>query len=115
MADRPIAAFFELEGWEEPYLRERLPDLEIRATRDRLEPGSPGPARDADLVAVFINSRVPADVIAELPMLRMVAARSTGFDHIDLGACRERGIVVSNVPYYGENTITAEQLHQRGA
>jgi D-lactate dehydrogenase len=105
MADRPIAAFFELEGWEEPYLRERLPDLEIRGTRDRLEPGHTDAARDADVVAVFINSRLPAEVIAELPGLRMVACRSTGFDHVDLAACRARGIVVSNVPYYGENTV----------
>mgnify|MGYP002336379804 CR=1 FL=1 len=104
MADRPIAVFFELEGWEEPVLRERLPDVDIRGTRDRLEPGNVEPARDADVVAVFINSRLPAELIAELPAPRMVAARSTGFDHIDLEACRARGITVSNVPTYGENT-----------
>ena len=111
MADRPIAAFFELEGWEEPYLRERLPGVEVRGTRDRLEPGHTEPARDAEIVAVFINSRLPAGVVAELPALRLVAARSTGFDHIDLEACRARGIAVANVPTYGENTISAEQLH----
>ncbi len=111
MADRPIAAFFELEGWEEPYLRERLPDVEIRGTRDRLEPGHVDSARDAEIVAVFINSRLPAEVINELPRLRLVTARSTGYDHIDLEACRARGITVVNVPTYGENTINAEQLH----
>ena len=105
MADRPIAAFFELEGWEEPYLRERLPDVELRGTHDRLEPGHVEPARDAEIVTVFINSRLTADVIAELPALRLVAARSTGFDHIDLEACRARGITVVNVPTYGENTV----------
>lgn len=35
----------------------------------------------------------------------MIATRSTGFDHIDLGACKERGILVSNVPIYGEVTV----------
>jgi D-lactate dehydrogenase len=105
MAERPNAVFFELEGWEEPYLRERLPDVEIRGTPVRLEPNSIGPARDAEIVTIFINSRLPAEVIAELPRLRMVACRSTGFDHVDLAACRERGIVVANVPYYGENTV----------
>ena len=110
MPDRPIAAFFELEGWEEPYLRERLPDVGIRGTRDRLEPGHTEPARDANIVAVFINSRLPAEVINELPALRMVAARSTGFDHVDLAACRERGIAVANVPTYGENTVAEHAM-----
>jgi len=34
-----------------------------------------------------------------------VATRSTGFDHVDTAAARERGVVVSNVPAYGENTV----------
>ena len=33
---------------------------------------------------------------------------STGFDHIDLDFCKEKRIMASNVPYYGENTV-AEQ------
>jgi D-lactate dehydrogenase len=40
-----------------------------------------------------------------LPKLRMIATRSTGFDHIDLAACQRRRIVVANVPAYGENTV----------
>ena len=35
----------------------------------------------------------------------MIATRSTGFDHIDLEHCRQRGIVVSNVPSYGDRTV----------
>jgi len=31
--------------------------------------------------------------------------RSTGFDHIDLAECAKRGIVVVNVPTYGEHTV----------
>jgi D-lactate dehydrogenase len=37
--------------------------------------------------------------------LKLVATRSTGFDHIDLEACKENKIIVSNVPSYGENTV----------
>jgi D-lactate dehydrogenase len=39
------------------------------------------------------------------PKLRLIATRSTGFDHIDLAAAKERGITVVNVPFYGENTV----------
>ncbi|MCC6174206.1 MAG: hydroxyacid dehydrogenase [Chloroflexi bacterium] len=110
MADRPIAAFFELEGWEEPYLRERLPEVEVRGSRDRLEPSHLALAEGAHIVCVFITSRVDAVVLAGLPDLRLVATRSTGFDHIDRAICRERGIAVTNVPYYGENTVAEHTM-----
>ncbi|MFW6053202.1 MAG: NAD(P)-dependent oxidoreductase [Persicimonas sp.] len=37
--------------------------------------------------------------------MKMVATRSTGFDHVDTDICRERGVTVSNVPTYGTNTV----------
>jgi len=40
-----------------------------------------------------------------MPKLELVTTRSTGFDHIDLGACKKKGITVCNVPAYGENTV----------
>ena len=44
-------------------------------------------------------------MLAKFPAARLVATRSTGFDHIDLQECRRRKIAVSNVPSYGENTV----------
>ena len=35
----------------------------------------------------------------------MIATRSTGYDHIDLDYCRDKGIKICNVPEYGENTV----------
>jgi len=105
MTDRPIVAFFDLEGPEESYLREHLPGVDLRVTRDRLEPDTVAWAGDAEVVTVFINSRLSAESLAGLPRLRLVAARSTGFDHIDVEACRARGVGVANVPVYGENTV----------
>jgi D-lactate dehydrogenase len=40
-----------------------------------------------------------------LPRLRLIATRSTGFDHIDLDYCRRSGITVCNVPDYGDHTV----------
>lgn len=44
-------------------------------------------------------------MISKLPKLKMIATRSTGFDHIDLKEANKRKITVCNVPYYGENTV----------
>ena len=44
------------------------------------------------------RERVTRDVLAAAPRLSIVASFSVGTDHVDLGACRERGVVVTNTP-----------------
>jgi len=58
-----------------------------------------------DVVSPFIYSELGGPVLDMLPGLRLIATRSTGYDHIDLESCAERDIAVSNVPTYGENTV----------
>ena len=60
---------------------------------------------DAEIISTFIYSPLDQQVLSQLPKLRLIATRSTGVDHIDLSCCMERGIKVSNVPTYGENTV----------
>ena len=64
-----------------------------------------GDAAHFDIAGVFMDSPVDAAVIAALPELKFIATLSTGFDHIDLAAAAARGIPVSSVPAYGENTV----------
>ncbi|MDK6077712.1 D-2-hydroxyacid dehydrogenase [Massilia varians] len=51
---------------------------------------------------VAVTNKVPlrAAAIERLPDLKMVAIAATGTDNVDLAACRERGIVVSNIRNY---------------
>jgi D-lactate dehydrogenase len=102
-------AFFEVKDWERAYLAERLPSDEIV-----FEPGvlPPSDARfpELDAISVFIYSRVTREALDALPKLKFIATRSTGFDHIDVEACRSRGIAVSNVPSYGENTVAEHTI-----
>jgi D-lactate dehydrogenase len=102
---RPKVVHFEIKPWQEEYLAARLGDLDPRYSPGPLEPASVGEHGDAEIVTVFIRSVVNRAVLAALPSLRLVATRSTGYDHVDLEACRERGIAVCNVPRYGENTV----------
>ncbi len=64
-----------------------------------------GDAAHFDIAGVFMDSPVDAAVIAALPELKFITTLSTGFDHIDLAAAAARGISVSSVPAYGENTV----------
>lgn len=62
-------------------------------------------ALDAEVISVFIYSKMTEELLSHLSNLKFIATRSTGFDHIDLDTCAKNQILVSNVPYYGENTI----------
>lgn len=105
-APKAPAVFFETERWEEQFIRESaLQELQPRVYGERLAADTAKLAEDAELISVFIYSEVSKEILDKLPKLRFIATRSTGYDHIDIKECRRRGIAVSNVPYYGENTV----------
>ena len=60
---------------------------------------------DADCLSIRIYSQIDAAFVESHPRLRLVATRSTGVDHIDIESCNERGVTVTFVPSYGENTV----------
>ncbi len=62
--------------------------------------------RLADATIAIVNKRrLSAAIIAGLPALQMVAIAATGYNNVDLDACRARGIVVSNVRGYARETV----------
>lgn len=97
--------FFELEPWERDWLAARPGVAGAELVLEPLTPESPGLTSDCRVLSGFIRSRVTPEVLDKLPSLGLVATRSTGYDHIDTSACRERGILVCNVPHYGEHTV----------
>lgn len=105
MSDRVRAVFFETEPWEEAALLQGLDGVDATCHRDRLDTSAASLAADAQVVSVFIRSRVDRALLERLPQVRLLATRSTGFEHVDLRACDERSVAVSNVPRYGENTV----------
>jgi D-lactate dehydrogenase len=95
---------------DEATLRDALAAAGVEAPVRALESpirdaGADGLGSDVAVLSVFVGSRVDAGVLGACPNLRLVATRSTGYDHIDLDACRERDVAVANVPTYGENTV----------
>lgn len=98
-------AFFELEGWEEPAVRAKLAGYTVIVVPGTMDACENSEARTAEVVVVFIDSRVAVDVLARFPNLKFVATRSTGYDHIDREACASRGVRVAFVPGYGDHTV----------
>lgn len=97
--------FFESEAWEQEYIQNKLPNRDISFIHETLSPLTLSQATDAEIVSVFIYSKVTKEILDALPQLKLIVTRSTGFDHIDLEECKVRNILVCNVPTYGENTV----------
>jgi D-lactate dehydrogenase len=97
--------FFETKDWEREYLTKRLPWAELRFEPEPINETHLAEAARAECISTFIYSKVTAESLAKMPALKMIATRSTGFDHIDVAGCRRRGVGVANVPTYGENTV----------
>jgi D-lactate dehydrogenase len=92
---------------EEDIVTALLPGHEVVFCLDPLgeTDGVPNQFRDAQVLSVFVNSRVTAEMIDSMPQLRHIALRSTGFDHVDVAHATSKGIVVSYVPHYGSQTV----------
>jgi D-lactate dehydrogenase len=96
---------FELERWETDTFVGLDNTHSVSYHPHPLDADNAADYADAEIVSSFIYSDLSAATLRQLPHLRLIATRSTGFDHIDLDYCREHGIAVCHVPSYGENTV----------
>jgi D-lactate dehydrogenase len=96
---------FEVEEWEREVFQELATDHEISFVQEPLTPANAGRYGEGEVISTFIYSNLSAAVLQEFPKLRLIATRSTGFDHIDTEYCTERDVRVCNVPTYGDNTV----------
>ncbi|OHB15486.1 MAG: hypothetical protein A2431_00870 [Candidatus Zambryskibacteria bacterium RIFOXYC1_FULL_39_10] len=92
------------EEWEKEYVKEKLGDLSLEF-RDSIENTENEILQKSEVLSVFVSHPVSRETIEKMPNLKLIAARSTGFDHIDVSAAKERNIAVVYVPSYGENTV----------
>lgn len=97
--------FFDIQGWEKPMLKKQLGNHNLVLVNKPLSKETVSKAKDADVISIFIYSKVPAELIQQMPKLKLITTRSTGFDHIDLKEAKKRKIRVMSVPTYGENTV----------
>lgn len=104
--------FFEVHDWEKDYLEKKISSLcpsfssfDVHFYLAKLQDTNMSEWQDADVLCTFIYSEVSKDVLQKMPHLRYVITRSTGFNHIDIKAAKEKNVIVFNVPTYGENTV----------
>ncbi len=84
-------------GHQITFFPDRVTDLETTIAR----------AEGADIV-VIANMPFPAEAVAALPDLKLLAVAFTGIDHVAMDACRERNIAVCNASGY--STVSVAEL-----
>ncbi|GIW67627.1 MAG: lactate dehydrogenase [Candidatus Parcubacteria bacterium] len=97
--------FFEGEGWEKEILERELERHNLVFTSEWLTKENVHNFKDLEILSIFICSQIDREIIDSLPKLKFITTRSTGFDHIDTQYCKQKGILVSNVPEYGTKTV----------
>lgn len=103
--------FFDVDKITREYLSQKqICDGNIVLLEESMENISPAQyeqIKDAHVISVFVHTalRMNNASLDRYPNLKLIATRSTGYDHIDLAYCKNRGIEVVNVPKYGESTV----------
>ena len=100
-----MITFFEATPEEKTYFNASFGDDQVEFYDEPLDEDCAIDLAQTEVLAVFIYSKVTAKMMKEMPNLKLVVTRSTGYDHIDLAFARENKIAVCNVPAYGENTV----------
>jgi D-lactate dehydrogenase len=97
--------YFSGETWEEAFVRAKLPSEDIVFHEGSVAANTELTDPAATVLCTFIESHIGEEEMKRFPSLKLIATRSTGYDHIDLEAAKARGIAVANVPSYGEHTV----------
>lgn len=96
--------FLEVAVEDQALVRERFPEARIFPEALN-ETELIDACKDADVISCFIDTPFPKTILRKLPKLKLLCTRSVGYEHIDVDACREKGIIVCNVPDYGSHVI----------
>ncbi len=98
--------FLYKEEWEKSYVEDKFKgkNLDVIFARS-LDEVTAENLHSAEAISVFVSHECKQAEMDRLPSLKLIAARSTGFDYVDIALARSRGIEVVYVPSYGENTV----------
>jgi D-lactate dehydrogenase len=99
--------FFETQTWQKDFVEKALlgQGVNLFFSPKKITPLSLPSQRDFEVLSIFVDSRLEKKVLDCFPNLKFIAVRATGYDNIDLKECAQRGILVANVPGYGDNTV----------
>ncbi len=107
-------AFFSSKPYDEKYLglEARSQDIECHFLESRLNLETVSLSNGFDVICVFVNDIVDADVLKQLKAqgVKHVALRCAGFNNVDLSMAKQLNIHISRVPAYSPEAVAEHTL-----
>ncbi len=97
--------FFEIRPHDRDYYTSVLKKNKVVEHPQTLNEKNALWAKDAEVISIFVHSKINREVLDKLPNLRHLITRSVGTDHIDKAECEKRRITVWNITDYGPHTV----------
>lgn len=89
-----------------PQIRLSRPAFEHQLIEyDHTSPDQVAARLDGATIAITNKVALTAELIAQLPSLKLIAVAATGTDCVDKEACKQHGVRVSNIRGYAVNTV----------
>lgn len=79
-----------------------LPGIDVTTS---LDASGHFPAEEVEVLILTTFHELPASSLAKFPALKFVQVASTGYNRVDLTACRARGVMVANIPVANSKTV----------
>lgn len=104
-------AFFSTQAFEVDYFK-RATMHQWTFFAESLNVQTAQMIQDQEVVCVFVNDRLDAKCVEKLAekRIRLIALRCTGFNNVDLDACRHHDIAVVNVPHYSPYAVAEHAM-----
>ena len=60
---------------------------------------------DAQLISIFLNSKITGEIVDKFPKLEAIFSRTTGSDHIDCQVTQKKNISIYTLPRYATQAV----------
>ena len=92
-----------LQSLAEPFKAQGY-ELVVHGTKETDQVKLLDRVREASII-ILANQPLSGEIIRQCPNLEFISVAFTGVDHVDLDACSEKGIVVSNAAGYSTQAV----------
>lgn len=92
-----------LQSLAEPF-KDQGYELVVHGTKETDQVKLLDRVREASII-IMANQPLSGEIIRQCPNLEFISVAFIGVDHVDLDACREKGIVVSNAAGYSTQAV----------
>ncbi|WP_395339490.1 2-hydroxyacid dehydrogenase [Ningiella sp. W23] len=104
---------FSSQAYDKDFLTQHCPDsIEFQFFETKLDAKSVVLASGFDVVSVFVNDTIDAEVIDALLEMGVehIALRCAGYNNVDVEYANERGMAVSRVPAYSPQAVAEHTI-----